>query len=104
MLVSLSTSRYQPLERQIIVRVGERAREVFEIFRGRRSRFRLRGRRRRSRRRRGAAAAGVAIKVAPASTPRRAEHDELADVDLGAVARLPVLVLPLAVFDAAFDV
>src|SRR5687767_14394015 len=36
-------------------------------------------------------------------TTGRTQHDELADVDLGRVLGLPVLVLPLPVFDPSFD-
>src|SRR6185295_3419017 len=46
------------------------------------------------------------FRVSTSATPAasRAEHDQLADVDLGGVLRLTVLVLPLAVLDASLDV
>src|SRR5207247_4484501 len=47
---------------------------------------------------------GVAARAAATGAARGAEHDQLAHVDLGRVFGLAVLVLPLAVLDAPFDI
>src|SRR5690242_10522013 len=87
-------------EGQIVVLVLEGAGEVLEIVAARRRLGLLSGR--------GSARAlrnALPIPVAArAAAPWGAEHDELTNVDLRGVARLPVFVLPLAVLDAPFDV
>src|SRR5262249_51859015 len=79
-------------------RVVQRVREILEVVGAAAARgLRLR-------RGRGAPRARVAVEVSAAATTARAQHDQLAHVDLRAVARLPFLVLPLTVLDSPFDV
>src|SRR5579875_2169990 len=86
-------------EREIVVLVLQRLREVLELLRGSATlgsaaaRRRVRARTRRRLR--------LAVVIATAA---RAEHHELAYADLGGVARLVLLVLPLAVLDGSLDV
>jgi hypothetical protein len=46
----------------------------------------------------------IAFTTSASTATWRAEHDQLTHVDLGAVSSLAILVLPLAILDAAFDV
>src|SRR2546430_2584813 len=94
------------LEREIVILILECSWEVFEIF----AAFRAS---RRTLRPLGLPAAAPSespaffIPPAPptsaATSATPAEHDQLAHVDLGAVAGLAAVVLPLPVLDAAFD-
>src|SRR5689334_11451313 len=82
-------------EWQVVVLVLESSRELLEIIRSRGS-SRSAGLGLRARRTRRPALTHV-------PTARRAEHDELAHVDLGRILGLAVLVLPLTILDTAFD-
>src|SRR2546423_4878037 len=88
----------EQLERKIVVGLFERPREVLEVVAAGAGGCCLApggcGR--------AAAAAPLAIVVA-LSAATAAEHQHLAHVDLGAVAGLVVLVLPLAILDPSFD-
>src|SRR5262245_43072636 len=87
-------------ERQVVVLVFQRARELLEVVAPRAGLRLLSG---------GGAAwtsrssVSIDITASCGATPA-AEHEELADVDLRGVASLPFLVLPLAVLDPPFDV
>src|SRR5687768_8119256 len=84
-------------EWQVVVLVLERARELLEVVRPC-----------------GGTGSGPGLGLGPSwpwratlsrvAAFRRAKHDQLPDIDLGRVLGLPVLVLPLAILDAAFDV
>src|SRR6266478_3706067 len=94
------TPRPRQLKRQIVVGFLERSGEILEISPASRRRPGLGS----GRCRRAAPSAALAIKIAATrATATAAEHHELAHVDLGAVASLILLVLPLAILDATFD-
>src|ERR1700736_1052141 len=97
-------SRYRdhrPSERKIVVLVLQSAGEIFEFPAARLCRGGLRRGRRGTRPSRTGGA--VALEVA-AAAGLAGEHDQLTHVDFRAVASLALLVLPLAVFDSAFDI
>src|SRR6185436_5452126 len=86
--------------RKVVVLIRQRVREILEVLSAGRC-LRARCRRRRAARR------TFAVEITAAtggSTSATAEHDHFTNVDLGAVARLAVLVLPLAILDPSFDV
>src|SRR5688572_5899672 len=87
------------LERQIVILIFERPRKVLEVLAAATCRTL------------GAARRGLPASVTAAvttiqlrTTLPRAQHDQLAHVDLGDVAGLVLLVLILAILDASFDV
>src|SRR6266550_3070032 len=86
-------------EGQIVVGILKRPGEILEIRASgvRRARFGSR------RGRCPAPSPTLTIEITRRSTPP-AKHDQFTDVDLGAIASLVVLVLPLAILDAAVDV
>src|SRR5687767_12658171 len=86
-------------ERQVVVLILERPRKIGELLVVARRADRLL----RAFRRPGATAACVPIAHVGAASAA-AQHDHLPHVDLGAVAGLALLVLPLPVLDPAFDV
>src|SRR5688500_2790950 len=83
-------------EREIVILIIQRSGKFLEVVAGR-ARRALRALGRSTATHPGIATLGVAASAA-------AQHDQLADVDLGRVARLIFLVLPLPVFDAPLDV
>src|SRR4051812_20230328 len=91
------------LERQVVVLALQRPREVLEVVAARGG-LGLLGCRGPAETLRHALPTPVTTAPAPPAPPRRAEHDELTHVDLGRVARLAVLVLPLTVLDSPFHV
>src|SRR5215207_10286156 len=100
-----TASAVHALEREIVILIFERSGKIFEVFAGPAA---CTGRRtlRAPSGRCGAASAAAcaAVRVVITRPAPPAEHDQLAHVDLRAVARLTLLVLPLAVLDASFDV
>src|SRR5687767_10482223 len=90
------------LEREIIVFVIQRSGKVLEVI-ARGASGALCALRRGSTASVAGAAFGVMI-ATTAAAAGTAQHDQLTNVDLGAVPGLAVLVLPLPVFDATFDV
>src|SRR4051812_16851050 len=88
------------LEGQIVVGFLERAREILEVCSPRTTCSSLGA----CRGRRSAPSRTFGIVVPRRAAATSTEHRQLADVDLGRVAGLVLLVLPLTVLDAAFDV
>src|SRR5207237_4662391 len=87
------------LEREVVVGLFERSRKILEVSSARRRRPCLRTSRRRS----SAPSRALTIKIARRGATA-AQHQELAHIDLGAVASLVLLVLPLTVLDPTLDV
>src|SRR5688572_31390398 len=85
------------LEREIVILIIERSRKVLEVIAGcaaSRTLGTLRG----------SAAAHPRASLSVAASAAATQHDQLTNVDLGGVPGLAVLVLPLPVLDAPFDV
>src|SRR5688572_30015525 len=85
------------LERKIVVLIIQRSRKVLEVIAGCaacRTLGTLRG----------SAASHPRAAIGVAAAAATAQHDQLTDVDLGGVPSLAVLVLPLPILDASFDV
>src|SRR5690349_17111751 len=89
----------EQLERKVVVRLFERSREILEVGASGAGGCRFCARSGWSAA--APAALGVVITLRATTTT---QHRQLTHVDFGAVAGLVVLVLPLAILDASFDV